>query len=600
MCRRSVVVAIALLGVVMLSDIARAERRQLTEIVRRSSAEYIDMGIELRVVERDPSGVPLVPGNSEPMRVVGEPIRRGGIVKISLDENGNRTARIVAPSKNPVVWFVSQAQCDLILHDGPAPWVLVQGSEGSGKTTVLCMFVAIEAVNHLGHEREIGVTAPTFNRLSHVKREIKRWWRPSWYRFSERYQKFTFHAGPTVQLVSAVQRSEEAGSPIQGANWVAHAGDELQDHFEREGDIEARGRSAPRGWYPRLNTSTFKDSSAWRTFRSACVANSNEDDESKRAWHVTKLFGLESPFISPLHWERLRNGGTMTPREYRRRVLAEELGPEAQLYHCWLRGENGSGNLRVLPSLDLSLHVEDVTAEILRPYAPPGVNLHVLAGNDPGKRQHVTIYLKAFRFAADVRRGDRRPRWFVVGETTSPDSTIEAHVAEVLKRLRVEWRCNEIQRGPDGKPSIAPPPRQVLVRIDPHSKTGDEHPGRDYYSIWRSFGIVARAANYDGDRPAQIKVESRINLVNTLLCAVSDSEDGTRRLFVACNENGQPLTKNPGQAEHVVDAFEAMERNEAGEAEWENKDRHDKSHWTAAIGYALWQVERENVHRRAS
>lgn len=592
MCRAFVV---ALGVIVALTDLARAERTQMSLIDQRALAHYVDMGIELRVVERDPNGQPLVPGNSEPMRVVGVH-KFGGLVKIYTDDTGTRTARIVGPSKNPQVWFASPAQADLIIHDGDAPWVLVTGSEGSGKTTCLCMWVARMAIEHIGHEREIGITAPTFNRLTHVKREIKRWWRPSWYRFSERYQKFTFHVGPTVQLVSAVQRSEEAGSPIQGANWVAHAGDELQDHHEREPDIEARGRSAPRGWYPRLNTSTFKDSPAWRTFRGKCVENARKAVGA--IWHVTKLLGLDSPFISPRHWENLRDGGTMTPREYRRRVLAEELGPEAQLYHCWDRGENGSGNLRILPSLTTSLGWEDVTADVLRPYAPQGVSLTVLAGHDPGKRQHVTVYLKAFRFQTDVRRGDRRPRWYVVGETTSPDSTIEAHVAEVLKRLRSEWRCNEVQRGPNGQPTIAPAPWQVLVRIDPHSKTGDEHPGRDFYSIWRSFGIVARAANYDGDKPAQIKVESRVNLVNTLLCAISDTEEGTRRLFVALDENGNPLTKNPGQAEHVIDAFESMERNDRGEAEWEPKDRHDKSHWIAALGYALWAVERGNVHRR--
>ncbi|MFZ9408206.1 MAG: hypothetical protein ACO26U_14075, partial [Burkholderiaceae bacterium] len=38
----------------------------------------------------------------------------------------------------------------------------------------------------------------------------------------------------------------------------------------------------------------------------------------------------------------------------------------------------------------------------------------------------------------------------------------------------------------------------------------------------------------------------------------------------------------PGVPERVVDAFESMERNEAGKAELENKDRHDKSHWPCA------------------
>lgn len=594
MCRRLVVALLVLLGVAVLSDLAWAERRQAKEIDALTAAEYIDMGVRLIVVERDTvNGRPMVPGNAEPMREIAR-YDRGGVVKLYRGDDGQRTARIVGPSRNPVVWFASRAQADLILHDGPIPWALVQGSEGSGKTTVIPMWMFFNGIlPHIGHERESGITAPTGPRLVHVKREIARYWPARWFRFSERYQKYTFYAGPSVQLVSAVQRSEEGGSPIQGANWIAHCGDELQDHFEREPDIEARGRSAPNGWYPRLNTSTFKDYPAWRTFRSACVANNHDTDPAKRAWSVTKLLGLESPFISPAHWERLRTNGTMTPREYRRRVLAEEIGPESQLYHCWKREEN----LRPLPTATSALHGEDVTAEVLRDW---GTNIQVLVGMDPGKRQHVSVYMKAFRFSADVRRGDTRPRWFIVGETTSPDSTIEAHVQEVLARVRSQWTCNEPNKSilPGQRPRPIEGGRQILVRIDPHSKSGDNHPGRDYYSIWRSFGILTRAAAYDGELPAQIKIESRVNLVNTLLCAQS-ADAVTRRLFVACDDNGAPLTKNPGQPEHVVDAFESMERNEAGAAEWENKDKNDKSHWIAAIGYGLWQVELKHVHRGA-
>lgn len=581
MCRAAIVALVCLGVTVSLSDITRAERHQLAEISRRSTAEYVDMGIELRVVERDPDGVPMVPGNAERLRVIGTH-RFGGIVKVYNDDQRNRTARIVAPSKNPVIWFASSAQADLILHDGPAPWTLIQGSEGSGKTTVLSMFVAVEALRHIGYEREIGVTAPTFNRLAHVKREIKRWWRPSWYRFSERSQKYTFVVGPSVQLVSAVQRSEEAGSPIQGANWVAHAGDELQDHHEREADIEARGRSAPHGWYPRLNTSTFKDSPAWRDFRNACVANSNEVDESKRAWSVVKLLGRESPFIPTAHWDRLLNSGTMTWREYQRRVLALEVGPESQLYHCWSRATNDNQpqNLRPLP-----LGAVDCTAEVL---AHSGPNIQLLIGHDPGQRQHVSIFLKAYRFLDDVRRGDSRPRWFVVDGVTSPMSTVHAHVQEVLKRVRDRWNCNGLDR--KGNPDIGG--RQALVRIDPHTRSGDEHPGRDVYTIWRQAGLLTKAAAYkpNSTDPVTIKRESRIDMVNTLLCA-TDARGEVRRLFVLCDDRNA-YEKGVGRAvEALVEAFETMERNDSGDAEHEKKDKNDRSHYPCCVGYALWQVE---------
>jgi hypothetical protein len=607
MWRPVAVIVALLLGVAVLSDIAWRERRLAKEIEQLTTAGYVDMGIRLVVVERDDdNGTRLVPGNSQKMREVARH-DRGGIVKLYTGPDGHPTAHIVRKSNNPIVWYASRDQADLILHDGPRQWALVQGSEGSGKTTVLAMWVAFRVLEHIGHQRTIGLTAPTMPRLKIVLREVLRWWPPRWFRMSARDMRLIVHAGPDVQLVSAVQRSAEGGSPFQGLNLVAHAGDEWQDHFQLEEDSQARGRSAPdvirdgalcEAWYPRLFTSTFKDSSAWRTFKAACVANDNAEDPSQRFWHVTKLLGLDSPFVSPKHWEKLRTGGTMTPREYRRRVLAEEVGPEAQLYHCWSRkaADGSLGNLRPLPSPSSSVQYEDVTAEVLKDY---GSNIQVLVGHDPGKRQHVSVYLKAFRFAPDVRKGDMRPRWYIIGETTSPDSTLEVHIQEVLKRLRAQWSCNEPARVVNGKPILDPHARKALVRIDPHDTRGEKHPSRDFYTIWRSFGLLAKAAFYVEDKPSQIKVETRINLVNTLLCAQT-AEGETRRMFVACDENGKPLTHNPGEPERVVDAFESMERNEAGKAEWENKDRHDKSHWIAAVAYAVFQLERRNVHLYAA
>lgn len=592
----------------MLGDLAWSERRQAKEIARASVAEYIDMGIRLIVVERDEiNGRPLVPGNTQPLREVARH-ERGGIVKIHTAPDGRPTATFVGPSKNPIVWHASRQQAALILHEGDAPWVLITGSEGAGKTACLGMWLAFRALEHIGHVREIGVTAPTGPRIENILKEIRRWWPPRWAQWSERHRRFTFYAGPVVQFVSAVERSKDLGSPVQGNSWVAAASDELQDQFALEPNIEARGRTAPdvwrngrlvRAWYPRLSTSTFKDTSGWRTFHALCVANMNAANPAERAWFVTKLLGLESPFVSPGHWEKLRTAGTMTPREYQRRVLAMEVGPEAQLYHCWSRksADGTPGNLRQFPDMNF----DDVTAEVLRPYVPPGVNAHVLVGHDPGKRQHVSVYMKAVRFHADVKRGDMRPRWFIVGETTSPDSTIEVHVQEVLKRLRTQWRVNlPPVKGLDGKPRPDPASdRQALVRIDPHDTRGDVHPGRDFYSVWRSFGLIAKAASYDGDKPTPVKVETRINLINTLLCAQTATGE-VRRLFIACDEQGKPCTHNPGEPERVVDAFESMERNEAGKAEWENKDRHDKSHWPAAVAYGLMTVERGNVYREAS
>ena len=557
--RRSAVVILA--AAVLVSSLAwkrRAVERQI-EADADETDRYVDMGVTLTVVEMDRERANAMERAGGwlpdvPPVVVVRTHHLGGMLDTWQGE-------IVGPSVNPRQWRCSPQQAPLILHDDDAPlWSLVQGSEGAGKSTTGAMWLYMRVLEHVGHNREIGVTAPVRARLGHVIKAIGKLWDPKWYRWKERDQSYRFRAGPLVQLVSAHQQSEDAGSPIQGANWVACLSDELQDHHDRNDDIVARGRDAPGGRYKRLCTSTFKDSTEWRDFRDV-VAKSPE-------WRFAKLLGLDSPFQWPRWWATIKAGG-ITDREWRRRVLAMDVGLEAQLYHCWSRKlEDGSpGNLRPIP-----LGADDVTAEVLAPYLPRG---GVLIGHDPGKRQHVSMFLKAYRF-----RGERTIRWFVVDEVTTNDATIEKHVAEVMERVRKAWRCN-LKSSLDGRPDPYAP--QALVRIDPHTRSGDEHPGRDLYAVWRNAGLVARAAAYNpgASDPAVIKRESRFDMMNTLLCDVN----GERRLLVACDDQGSY------RAQKLVKALESMERDAAGKGEADKKDGNDLSHWPAAVGYALWQIE---------
>lgn len=560
MRRIALAIAIAVLAVIpWITRQARAIEREIVEDSDESD-RYVDMGVLLSVVEMDlVNGLELEPGKP-PVRIVRQH-RMGGM----LD---TWTRQIVGPSERPRYWQCSAQQEQLIIHADDQPlWTLIQGSEGAGKTVTLAMWVYARVLEHAGHDREIGVTAPVFARLAHVKKEIGKLWDPSWYRWKERDQSYRMRCGPRVQLVSAHQQSADAGSPIQGANWVACASDELQDHHDREADIVARGRSAPGGKYKRLCTSTFKDSTEWRNFRDAA---SKAPD-----WRVVKLLGLDSPFVWPAHWQRFRDNG-ITLREYQRRVLAMDVGPEAQLYHCWSRrGEDGSpGNLRPVP-----IRAADVTAEVMRPWSSPGQSITLLVGHDPGKRQHVSMFLKAYRFPGR----DTSIKWFVVDEVTTTDATIQAHVSEVLARARSVWHVNEL----DHRNRQTNDSGQMLVRIDPHTRSGDDHPGRDLYAVWRAAGIVAKAAAYrpGSVEPAVIKRESRFNMMNALLCDAT----GNRRLFVACNDSGTAA------APQLVKAFESMERDEANRGEHEKKNESDLSHWPAAVGYALWQIEHPRV-----
>ena len=590
MCRIWLAIAAV---VVALSSISAAEQREERELDRRQAVGYVDMGIRLIVVERDPNGRQLVPGNAQKLREVDR-IEVGGIVKLYAGADGRPAAHVVRRSNNPQVWYASQAQADLIQHDGPIPSVLVQGSEGASKTVTLVMWTAWRVIEHIGRDCRGGLTAPTGPRLKIVRDEIKKFWRPSWFHYSVRDQEYTFHALPSVQMASAVQRSEEAGSPFQGKNLFWCGSDEFQDHSGLNDDIMARGRTAEAAGfdYKRLCTSTFKDSSTWRNFRASAESakipvNENEPDGDQRSlWHLTKLLGLESPFIPPSHWQKMKAG--LTDREYRRRVLAEDVGPERQLYYAWKRfdvaNDNAKlpGNLRPLP-----LNHVDVTARELARY---GRNMTVLLGHDPGKRQHVTEVLKAFEFPSDRRRkdatGNALPalvRWFVVDEITTPECTVEAHVDHVLRRVREKYGCLDVNW--TGERNDSAP--GAVVRIDPHTNSGDAHPGRSVYTQWRAAGFTVFAAAYNPQtkKPTPIKVEERVDLLNTLLCNV----DNERRLFVLLLEGNKPA------APELVRALETMERNEQGDAEWERKDASDLSHWPSAVAFAVWSIEKPRI-----
>lgn len=558
---------LAILAVVLVTSLAwraRAIEKQIVDDADESD-RYIDMGVLLSVVAMDlEHGHELEPGKP-PVRILRQH-QLGG----TLD---TWTRKIVGPSARPRYWQCSEQQEPLILHNDARPvWSLIQGSEGAGKTVALAMWLYCRVLEHAGHDREIGVTAPVFARLGHVKKACATLWDPRWFRWKERDQSYRFKAGPLVQLVSAHQQSEDAGSPIQGANWVACASDELQDHHDREADIVARGRSAPGGVYKRLCTSTFKDSTEWRNFR---------DTASKAAaWTISKLTGLDSPFVWPIHWQRFRDNG-ITLREYQRRVLAMDVGPEAQLYYSWRRSMDDGTPANLCP---IPMRAVDVTAEVMRPWAPQGHPITMLVGHDPGQRQHVSMFIKAYRFPG----ADKSTKWIVVDEITTVDAPIQTHVAEVLARARDKWNTDQIDykgRAVEGG--------KMMVRIDPHTRgEKDDHPGRDVYAVWRSAGIIAKAAAFKPGsvEPAVIKRESRFDMMNTLLCDVS----GVRRLLVACDDSGKAAAPN------LVKAFESMERNAENKGETEKKNGDDLSHWPAAVGYALWQIEHPRAGKKVA
>ena len=548
-------VAIAF-GVLVLGERTARLRSARSDVATALEGEsrFVDMGIVLRVVRRDEqAGRELLRGKPR-LRVLREH-RFGGLLDTTA-----RPMRFVGPSLAPVVWYCSEAAEELLLH-ACADRVLVYGAMGAGKTTTMVQWTAIRSLELTGVGGEIGMTAPTNDRSVMIEQAVRDLYPRAWYRWRERSRTFTLANGVSLRLVSTHQQSRAEGSRVQGWNWVRVASDEIQDSLHADGDIEARGRDAPGGRFLRFNTATAKDDPEWRTWRDRVLSSRRPDGTF--VWGERRMSGPDSPFTHPEYWNDLAL--TLTPREYQRKVLALDVGPERMVYPTWLRTEN----VRPIPQIG----AVDVTSQVLKGYTGHR-RASVLVGHDPGSLHDVSVVLKAYRLP-----GEPLHVWYVVDELTTSQATTETHVRALLKRLRERWGVHMLDWS--GRPD--PDAEIALVRADPYGNN-DARTDRGVYTTFRNHGIDIRPAAYQpgSDKPGQIQKSARIDMVSRLLCDAS----GRRRLFVACDDRRVPA------APRLVEAIERSELDAAGEPETQRKDANDLSHWPCALGYALYSVER--------
>jgi hypothetical protein len=517
-----------------------------------SDGRFVDFGMVVRVVEADPGGQSLIAGKP-PLRVVATH-RFGGIVDTKITP-----PQFIGPSVKPLVVTLSTRQWKLVEHGDDMPLrIMAYGSMGAGKTTMLVAWVTLRMIEFTGtHESVIGVTAPTARRMGQVKRMIGGskmkgggLWPRAWFKWSYEEEMLYCANGVGVEFRSTHQSSHAEGSPIQGQNWVASASDELQDSLGVESDIEARGRSAPDGRYKRFNTVTAKDSPDWRNFRSRCATS--------EYWGIYTLLGPDSPFVAQAYWTQLK--ANMTPRNYQRKVLCQDIASDDRVYTGWAR----ELNMRPPP---IPGAYRDVTIDQLRrlgglvPYA-------YLIGHDPGLATDASVIFQCLIFP-----GEKDYKWVAVGEITSRNCTDREHAIKVLRWLQERSVCIKDSDGRivgNGAVALTDP------QTDP-----------DTIKIWRSLGISMRPAIYkpNTNKPALIMKEARIDLVNTLVCDANDF----RRLYEQTDSVGEPC------APMLVKSFEMLERNADGKAEHERKDENDLSHWTAAAGYGLYALERPRI-----
>lgn len=518
---------------------------------------YVDIGVELVTVVADPNGAELIPGRPKLRAIASRTF--GGVLDTKLV-----TPMLVGPTQDPQRWYCSTDQEPVVIHADTDPLGQVAyGSMGAGKTTALVQWTYCRWLEQLGAFAEGGITAPTETRLDLVLTEFRAMFPPSWYTHRVAEGVLELVDGTRLRLVSTYRQSAAQGSRIQGFNWSFAARDEGQDQTAEHEHIEGRLRSARGGRAKQLITATAKDDPDWRTLRDQLDAA--RDSNGRPLWLRRTLYGKNSPFVHPSHWDRLR--ATMSPRRFAQIAEARDVGPERATYPAWSR----ETNLITIPELGW----EDVTTRELR---GSGDNLAMLAGHDPGSLFDVSIFLRAFK----QHPKQQRPIWVVVGELTTEESTTEQHITRLLSLVRERWRLNLL----DHTGRVAEYGPRLLVRADPAGNT-DNRTDRSVYTLFRNAGIAIKPAAYnaDGDGHGRVPKDPGIELVNTLLCNAA----GERRLFVARNADGSPC------APRLVAALESSERDLDGKAETQRKTKQDVSHWPAALRYALWAIERPRL-----
>jgi hypothetical protein len=528
------------------------------------ATRFVDASVIIKTVVADPNGEILVEG-SPPMRVLpGRERYFGGVIDTQAKTIGEF-------SDDPVIWYCSIDQEQALFHDGNPAAQLIYGSEGAGKTRLLCMFHYLMWIRYLGQGREGGMTAPILDRLGTVKSEMESMYRPSWGRYVSRetFEGFEMCDGTTIRFRYAHQQSKSKGSPIQGYNWSWCGRDEMQDQIEAHAGIQMRGRKAPDGRYYQLGTATAKDSPDWRTLRDKLLESG--------FWIKRTLIGPNSPFVHPSFWEEAK--GVMSLREYKRRVLAQDLPPETATYPEWSRETN------LITVQDLGW--TDVTRHELRAAGP---NYTMLVGHDPGTTIDVSLFLRAYINVRDEHKyhaGVVRPFWVVLGELNTEHSTTEVHILKLLETVRDRWQLNLLDR----RGKVTSEVNQILVHADPAGNS-DQRTDKSVYTQFANAQIRCRPAawNQNHDGHGRVPREPAVELVNTLFCSASNE----RRLFVARNPDGSPA------APRLVAALESSERDDAGRAENQRKGKGDVSHWPAALRYALWPIERPRLQMRSA
>jgi hypothetical protein len=338
-----------------------------------------------------------------------------------------------------------------------------------------------------------------------------------------------------VRFKSAQRSSKNRGSPIQSFSWDWVCVEESQsiENYALK-DLRERGRRAAK---------------SFRIYHSATNVIDNPQftvrkDQFRRDPQkiICKFPGENNPFVKQVYWEHLKRDEAYTPREYRVRILCEDLPPESLAY-----GEYDSIT-GIVPRPMLTGRYEDITRRKTIECLGEDYAAEWIIGHDFGELTSVSMLLKCYR---DTQEKNREVWWACREFTTRFGTPTDAHF-RIIKKYFAEDDC--------------------IVIGDPGRNTKDV----SHYELVRAEGFrVIRAWG------APIVRRHRVTMCKRLLL----SADGVRRLFL----ESRPETRDPW-CNRLAHAF--LTQTAEAELVEVRKNIHDQTHYPAALQYGLFPFER--------
>ncbi len=511
-------------------------RSQLIDEIRslaKKESRFTDMAVQIRVWRRGPGDKPV------PAELLPEIY--GGRWDAWRGAYSGTPEHIVELKAHPGQLNLLTFQQTGILR------VLALGAPGGGKTMAVATRAVIEAIR--APYRTIGVVAPVEKRLKYIWKKLEQLLDPTGWVLSKNRKdnEWRLVNGSTFQFVSAKRASQQTGYAIAGADWDCAVEDEHQN-MESEAceETEFRGRVAGEN-YTIYASATNQLITSFQD-RLATYRNSKE-------YKVITYSGYDNCFTPLSWWDGWK--ARKSPEDFLRMIEGGDPPSDGRVYPRY----DDRLSLAPIPRVG-----RDATQRLTKErYGSSGrdelgleTNYKYVVGVDWGLRTFAAVVMQAFE-------GDNPSEriWYAVGELTVEQAGgTDKAATELLTHMRSKFHV-----GPSG----------FIVIGDPHYTTHPTEGGdKSDYHVFRRHGMATYKAS-----PGNISRHHRYGMVNALLHA----EDGKRRLLLAVDDHGSPLTPS------LIRSFRNY-RNDA-DLEGSNQRRnHELSHWTDALGYGLFPFER--------